>query len=244
MSSKLIFLFIIPVFIMLPVNSQGINNRPGTEKKNYTFRKTVLPSTLLIMGLIINNSQMEINTRDNIRKFTGDNYELRLDDYLQYAPAAEIFIADITGIKSKNHWFDQTKNLLIADITTSIIVQALKAATGKSRPNGAPYSFPSGHTSFAFSNATVLLNEFNESSKILAYSGYAFSTTTGIFRMVNNKHWLSDVLFGAGTGIIVAQLVYHFDPLIKWNPFKHTQNIIIIPSIQEIQKGFYFSYQF
>ena len=121
-----------------------------------------------------------------------------------------MYIADIAGVKSKNHWFDQTKHLLISNIITSVITHSIKQLTKKIRPNGSNYSFPSGHSSFSFTNATVLFNEFNHSSPLIAYSGYAFSTTTGIFRMINNKHWLSDVLVGAGLGILVTNLVYYF----------------------------------
>ena len=86
-------------------------------------------------------------------------------------------------------------------------------------------AFPSGHSTIAFTNAAVLQNEFQETSTVYAYSGYAFAATTGVFRMLNNKHYVSDVLVGAGIGILVTQLVYHFEPLKNFNPFKKSKNI-------------------
>lgn len=124
------------------------------------------------------------------------------------------------------------------------ITQALKKITKKERPNGSPNSFPSGHTTFAFTNATVLFNEFRETSPVLAYSGYAFSTTTGIFRMLNNKHWLSDVLAGAGVGMIVTVFVYHFEPFKNFNPFKKSKNLTFLSQISEDHYGFYLAYRF
>ncbi len=96
----------------------------------------------------------------------------------------------------------------------------------------------------AFTYATVLYNEFKDTSSVLAYSGYAFATTTGAFRMINNRHWLADVLAGAGIGIIVTELVYHFEPFKKFNPFKNSKNVSFYPQINEENYGFYFACKF
>jgi hypothetical protein len=209
-----------------------------------TFKKTIVPLSFIGAGVLINHSQFEQNLQTNLRNNVGNTYEFSIDDYTQYAPIAELYIADIIGIDSKNHWFDQTKYLLISQIITSGITRGLKELTLKTRPNGAPYSFPSGHTTFAFTNATVLYNEFYETSPILAYSGYAFAATTGTFRMLNNKHWLSDVLVGAGIGILVTNFVYYIEPFKDFNPFKKTQGLIFIPQVNYKNYGVYVSYEF
>jgi hypothetical protein len=46
--------------------------------------------------------------------------------------------------------------------------------------------------------------------------------------MTNNKHWLPDVVLGAGLGILVSRLVYHWKPLKNWNPFLKKKNIAIV----------------
>ena len=152
-------------------------------------------------------------------------------------PIAEMYVADAFKIKAKNHWFDQTKYLFISNFISSAITHSLKRITNKTRPNGSPHSFPSGHTTFAFTNATVLYNEFKDASPFLAYSGYAFATTTASFRMLNNKHWMSDVLVGAGVGIIVTQLVYYIKPLKNFNPFKKTKGVAIVPFVDNKHFG-------
>ena len=90
----------------------------------------------------------------------------------------------------------------------------------------------------------MLYNEFENSSPALALSGYAFAATTGSFRMLNNKHWLSDVLTGAGIGIASAELVYYFEPFKNFNPFKKSKGITLIPQIGSDSYGFYFDYNF
>lgn len=66
----------------------------------------------------------------------------------------------------------------------------------------------------------MLYQEFKHAQTYWAYSGYAFALTTGILRVTNYKHSISDVLAGAGLGMLVTNLVYYFEPLKNWNPFK------------------------
>ena len=218
---KTICILILFLISITGVSGQVVNhNKTDSLKSKQLLKRSIIPVALITAGAIISGSKCEQNLQTNLRNQVGNTYELRIDDYLQYAPIAEMYIADIAGVKSKNHWFNQTIYLLISNIFSSSITYGLKRITNKERPNGSEYSFPSGHTTFAFTNATVLFNEFNETSPVLAYSGYAFAAATGAFRMINNKHWLSDVLVGAGIGIIVTELVYYFDPLKNFNPFK------------------------
>ena len=227
------------------LHAQTSFNFNDSIKKSSLLKKSIVPLSLIGLGVIINKSNFEKRLQTDIRNKVGNNYEFKIDDYLQFAPIFELYGADILGVKAKNHWFDQTKNLFISNIASSTITFFLKKLTGKMRPNGIGYrSFPSGHTTFAFTNATVLYNEFKETSPVLAYSGFAFATTTGAYRMINNKHWFSDVLVGAGIGILVTELVYHFEPFKNFNPFKETKNITLIPQFNDENYGVYFSYSF
>lgn len=225
-------------------NAQNVLLKDSLNAKS-VLKKTIIPVSLISIGAIINNSHFEKQTQINIRNKVGNDFESKIDDYFQYIPIIEMYAADALGVKSKNHWFDQSKYLLISNLISSGITHGLKRGINKTRPDGSPHAFPSGHTSFAFTNATVLFNEFKSSSPILAYSGYAFATTTGTFRVLNNKHWISDVLVGAGIGILVTELVYYFEPLKNFNPFKKDRDIILIPTINKNnQFGIFFSYNF
>ncbi len=235
---------LLSIIIILSFTHVAIAQQSDTINKRSIIKQSILPVSLITVGSIISGSTFEKNFETNLRDAVGNNYEFRIDNYLQYAPIVEMYIADIAGVKSKNHWFDQTKYLLISNILTAGIVHELKFVTGKTRPNGGKRSFPSGHTALAFTNATVFYHEFIDSSPALAYSGYLFSATTGVFRMVNNKHWLSDIMVGAGIGILVTNLVYYFKPFKNFNPFKKTKNVVLIPNIDYNSYGFYLSYRF
>lgn len=214
------------------------------QKNIKLLKRSILPVSLITIGSIASGKACERNLQSFIRESIGDGFEFHIDDYLQYAPIVEMYIADIAGVKSRNHWFDQTKYLLISNLVSGGITQGLKFLIDKSRPNSGKHSFPSGHTTLAFTNATVLFYEFKDTSPLIAYSGYLFAVTTGVFRILNNKHWLSDVLAGAGIGIISTELVYHFEPFKKINPFKKSKNITLIPQVGGDRYGLYLVYKF
>lgn len=214
------------------------------KPKNSLLKKTAIPSVLIIGGISLNKSVFEKDLNRDMRNKVGNDYEFKIDDYIQYVPIAEMYIADAVGIKSKNHWFDQTKNLAFSNLFTAIVVHSIKRGMNKTRPNGSNHSFPSGHTATAFTSATVLFQEFKETNTVLAYSGFAFATTTGTFRMLNNAHWFSDVLAGAGISILMTNIVYHIEPLKNWNPFKKSNNVSFIPYFNENEAGIYLTKRF
>ena len=89
--------------------------------------------------------------------------------------------------------FDAVRSLGI----TFGAVAALKLAVRRERPDGGAYSFPSGHTAGAFAVAPVLARHFG---RRVAVPAYVLAVMTGMGRLEDRKHFLSDVLFGATIG--------------------------------------------
>lgn len=217
-----------------------------TEKPSF-LKQVATPVSLITAGTLLSATAFEVSMNKNIRNAVGNDFHTKIDDYTRYVPIVQLYAADILGVKAKNHWFDQTKNLAISLIITDFITNALKDNINKMRPNESmgSQSFPSAHTSQAFTTATVLYEEFKDSSPLLAYSGFAIAGATGMMRMMNNAHWFSDVMVGAGIGILVTKLVYMFDPIIKWNPFlKKNKELTILPQVSGNQYGMYVGYTF
>ena len=217
-------------------------------KQKSFLKQSIVPLSLIGAGLIINYSNGAIgkeNLQEQIQN-TFPDFNTTADDFLLFVPVLTMYTADIFKVKSKNNAFDQTKYLAISLIINNVITFGLKNITNEERPNGENnQSFPSGHTSNAFVMATVLHHEFIDTSPWLAYSGYLFATTTGVFRVLNNKHWVSDVLVGAGLGILVTDLVYRFEPLENWNPFKNEKvQTTIAPSYYKNTAGLYINIRF
>ncbi|MBK9191129.1 MAG: phosphatase PAP2 family protein [Crocinitomicaceae bacterium] len=201
--------------------------------------------SLLSVALMTDSSKFGLQTL--IRQpFNG--YTNHADDYLQYVPGIILYSADLFGAKSKNTVWNQTKYFAMSELFTAGIVHALKLSLKVQRPNNGAYTaYPSGHTSQAFVQSQVLYNEFKDSNKLLAYSGFLFSMPTGALRIINNKHWLPDVLLGAGIAMLVTNTVYYFEPLKNWNPWKKKNkktDIGFIPTWNDDYFGGYLSIKF
>ncbi|SDX84885.1 PAP2 superfamily protein [Lutibacter oricola] len=237
---KVVLTTILLVFII----TLSIGQQTDSISKKSFWKKSIVPASLLGVGVLLNNSKFEKKLHKDVMSFVGNDFKTSVDDYILFAPIVQMYTADLLGVKSKNHWFDQSKYLFISNVISSGITNRLKVATAKIRPDGTPKAFPSGHTTIAFTNAAVLHQEFKDSSPILAYSGYAFATATGGLRMANNKHWVSDVLAAAGISILVTELVYLIKPLKNFNPFKKTKHLSFYPNYNKGSYGFYASYNF
>ena len=79
--------------------------------------------------------------------------------------------------------------------------------------------FPSGHTTEAFAYAEFIQQEYKDVSPWYGAVGYAAATATGLLRIYNNKHWLSDVVAGAGIGMASTKLAYLLYRAIKRKSF-------------------------
>jgi hypothetical protein len=211
----------IPIFLAVCIFIPSIlTGQPVTDttrcEKHLFIKKYGLPAGLLAGSVLLETGDI----KKDIQGFFP-NTSTHIDDWLKFGPEAEMYAFDLAGIKHSNTVFDQTKYLLISHIATAVIVEALKETIHSQRPSGGIHSYPSGHTSYAFVGATVLYHELRESQPILAYSGFALATATGVLRITNDAHWLPDVMAGAAIGILVTNLVYQIKPLKSFQPFSH-----------------------
>ncbi len=195
--------------------------------KSTFLKQNIVPISLITAGALLNLGEIKYDIHD-VTPSTNTNVE----DYFQYAPMVQLYFYDAFNFEHKNTVWDQTKYLAISQLISSSSVQFFKRITKIERPRGGNTSFPSGHTANAFTGATVLYLEFKETEPLLAWSGYAFAVATGALRMTNDAHWLSDVLAGAGIGILTVNLIYHLEPLKNWQPFnKRNKNLTFTPLI-------------
>ena len=96
-------------------------------------------------------------------------------------------------------------DLLRAQILTTGLTTGLKYAVGRERPDSSNgHSFPSGHASITFATATVIERHLGWRSSALAYTVASYVAAS---RLHDNRHWLSDVVFGAAVGAIGGRTV-------------------------------------
>lgn len=190
-----------------------------TSRRPFPLRMLVIPATLITYGVTsLENHELK-SVNEEIREELWDerpHRQIRLDNYLQFAPAAAVYGLNALGIKGAHNLRDRT---IIYGLSTAIMassVYATKHLSRQWRPDISDnFSFPSGHTATAFAAAEFLRKEYWRVSPWYGIAGYVAAATTGYLRMYNNKHWLSDVVAGAGIGILSTDLAYYLYPSVK-----------------------------
>lgn len=136
-------------------------------------------------------------------------FRTHVDDYIQYIPLATQLAMGLGGVKgqSKSRWQVLATDAMAAAMMAAV-VNGCKYTLDRTRPNGGHGSFPSGHTAMAFMGATLLAHEYGHKSVWFPIAGYTVATATGVLRVMNNRHYASDVLVGAAIGIATAELAY------------------------------------
>lgn len=229
---KKLLLSLVGTFLLLPSWANGVadslsvtaDNEPSPLDKpawgqrldrfsaSRFYQATYVGVPLIAGGLIVKRED------DHFRSLRNDylpRFNRHADDYMQYAPAAVMLGLKAFGVEGRSSW----GRMLVSDAFSAVVmgslVNTLKQTTHVVRPDGSnDHSFPSGHTATAFMTATMLTKEYGHKSPWVGIGAYSVATATGLMRMANNKHWLSDVLTGAGIGILSTEIGYYFSDLI------------------------------
>ncbi len=170
------------------------------------FRATYMAVPLIAGGLIVKHQDTKFR---RLRNDFLPQFHRPVDDYMQYLPAAVMLGMKAAGVQSRSSWGRMMLSDMFTVGTMGLTVEGLKRSTQVTRPDGSNrHSFPSGHTATAFMTATMLTKEYGYLSPWVGVGAYTMATVTGLMRVANNKHWLSDVMVGSGIGILSTELGY------------------------------------
>jgi PAP2 superfamily len=92
-------------------------------------------------------------------------------------------------------------DMLRIQAMNGLLTAIMKAGVNRTRPDGGPYSYPSGHTSSAFATAGVIYHHFGKEWGIPAL---AVASYVGLSRLQEGKHFVSDILAGSILGSYVS----------------------------------------
>jgi membrane-associated phospholipid phosphatase len=230
---------------------KDILTAPDTVKKLHSKPITLVPPAILIAYGV---ASFEVKPIRNFDYYIQGRYnritptfKSNAESYFLFAPVAMVYGLNLVGIEGKNRFIDRTAILGMSGLILGGTELTLKHATHRLRPNLADYySFPSGHTGAAFLGAEFLAQEYGYKSPWYTVVGYSFAVTTGIFRMANRDHWFSDVVAGAGFGIISTKAAYLVYPYIR-NALTHTdkkgRKAMLMPTYQDGTPGLSFAMQ-
>ncbi|WP_407500522.1 phosphatase PAP2 family protein [Elizabethkingia anophelis] len=171
-------------------------------------KKSITPG-ILFTASVATWSQKEQIREDRNRYLP--NFKMHYDDYLQYAPAVTVYGLKLAGVKGRNNIGRASLSYATSLAIMAILVNSIKYTAKVERPDGSTRnSFPSGHSAMAFTNAAFLDKEYGLVNPAYSIAGYSAATFTGLGRALNNRHWLPDILAGAGIGILSTELGYFF----------------------------------
>lgn len=218
-------------------DSVPVEKQPVVKRNINSIRSYLLPSAMVLYGAL----SLHVTPFQNINETfqnglaAPDGRHTNLDDYLQYTPAIASHVISLAGVKGKHTFFERVIISGMAAAMSTGVVFTVKRITNETRPDGSDnLSFPSGHTATAFGSAELIRQEYGDASPWYGVGAYAVASLTGYLRMYNNKHWLGDVIAGAGIGIISAKIATRLYPLVKRIVFKNkTPFTAVYPSYQQ-----------
>lgn len=217
-------------------SSAVVNHRDvaPTLREGRSFRPSqiILPVSLIAVGTfgVYNAGFKHVNrsVRDGMDRLRGNHY-FHADDYVQYVPVISYLGLDFLGVKARHSFKERLAVGATAYLSMASIVNVTKYSIKEPRPDTAQRnSFPSGHTATVFTGAELIRMEYGNGIGIGAYT---VAVGVGFLRLYNGRHWLNDVVAGAGVGILSARIGYWMLPLyqkwFKWDR-RSTGNVMVL----------------
>lgn len=205
------------------IDSIAVQIRPLNSHQ--TLRRSIIQTMPPLLGVGLAYNLYNKPVRDLRNTYTPD-FKVRYDDYLQFAPIGLQLGMQMLGVRGNST--NMTQMLVSDAIAISgmlSLVYLTKSFTKVLRPdNSANNSFPSGHTAMAFASASLFHLEYGAHYPWLSALSFASATAVGVGRILNNRHWTSDVVVGATLGYFSGQLGYWLSDLIYSQPRHYSSN--------------------
>ena len=178
-------------------------------KNTFSFWNVAILGTAAGGSLILSQTDADEDIQDSLSGSLGGFADIGNIAGNGLTLAGITITSYLYGEVSDNEKFLETSKALIeAQIITAVMTGGLKLAVGRERPDGSGSrinsSFPSGHVSGSFAMASVFDSMYGYKVGIPLYT---FAGFVGLSRISDNKHFLSDVLFGAALGTVVGRSV-------------------------------------
>lgn len=223
-----------------------MRTNPGVKPYKVMDDLTFAGIPVFVAGIIAKSEKKSFrqNTIGNKHTLLTD-FRTKIDDYSQFFGPVLTTGLKIGGYEGRSDWGRYIASAAMSYGFMALFVNSIKYTAKEMRPDGTTAnSWPSGHTATAFVGATILHKEYGVTrSPWFSVAGYSVATATGIMRVLNNRHWVSDVLSGAGIGIMSGELAYAMSDLIfkkrglLRGSLDSKYNIIEHPSFFSVQMG-------
>ena len=139
----------------------------------------------------------------SVGKWAGSTY-VQIGSSVGLWAVGRYVVAPATDESPTNRFSEIGFDLMRAQIVSQVVVHGMKYSIRRDRPTGECCSFPSGHAATAFAVASVLERHLGNRASWPALVGATYVATS---RLVDNRHFVSDVLMGAGVGMAAGWTV-------------------------------------
>ena len=192
---------------------------PGVKPYKFMDDMTFVGVPLFVAGWAIKGdkgmfAQNNKNKKKNTQLLT--DFKTGIDDYTQFFGPVMTVGLKLGGVEGRSDWPRLLASAAMSYGIMAGLVNGIKYSAKEMRPDGSTAnSWPSGHTATSFIGATLLHKEYGLTrSPWYSVAGYGVATATGVMRVLNNRHWVSDVMSGAGIGILSTELGYALGDLL------------------------------
>ena len=191
-------------------NWTWMRTNPGVKPYKFMDDLTFVGIPVFLAGIIAKSEKTAFRQNDGSKHVLLTDFKTSIDDYTQYFGPALTLGLKIGGVEGRSDWGRFLASTAMSYGIMAALVNGIKYTAKEMRPDGSQAnSWPSGHTATAFVGATILHKEYGMTrSPWYSIAGYGVATATGVMRVLNNRHWVSDVLSGAGIGIMSTELAY------------------------------------
>ncbi len=165
-----------------------------------------------------------------IRDDFTPNFHCTVEDYVAVLPVLVTAGLKFAGFDGRSEWPHRVVSGLFSFAINLATIRPTKSLTSTTRPDGGSGAFPSNHAAFVFGATARLVKEYGDLSPWVGYGGYTLATGVCAMRLMNNRHWLSDVLVGAGIGVLGTEFSYWLADLCcpKWaNTYRRKDEVIL-----------------
>ena len=198
-----------------------LKSKTNKGVKAYTFMDdmTFVGVPLFLGGLAVKGDKAMFRVNNKAGKKNTQlltDFKTGIDDYTQYFGPAMVVGLKLGGVEGRSDWPRLLASAGMSYAIMAALVNGIKYTAKEMRPDGSSAnSWPSGHTATSFVGATLLHKEYGLTrSPWYSVAGYGVATATGVMRVLNNRHWISDVMSGAGIGILSTELGYAIGDLL------------------------------
>ncbi len=216
---------------------------PDTKPYKFMDDMTFVGVPLFVAGIIAKSEKTAFKQQTKHSLLT--HFKTSIDDYTQYFGPALTLGLKLGGMEGRSDWPRFFASAAMGYGIMALLVNTIKYTAKEMRPDGSSAnSWPSGHTATSFVGATILHKEYGLTrSPWFSVAGYGIATATGVMRVLNNRHWVSDVLSGAGIGILSGELAYALSDIffkgkgLRRNDIPGMASVIDHPSFFSISMG-------